>query len=58
MALPVDSMIVFSLRVNISGSKELKRYEAMKKGLIDICIDLSTETKYEDMIKENNNAED
>lgn len=33
-------------------SKELKRYEAMKKGLIDICIDLSTETKYEDMIKE------
>ena len=29
----------------------------MKKGLIDICIDLSTETKYEDMIKESNNAE-
>lgn len=40
-----------------SKSKELKRYEAMKKGLIDICIDLSTETKYEDMIKENSNAE-
>ena len=32
-----------------SKSKELKRYEAMKKGLIDICIDLSTETKYEDI---------
>ena len=32
-------------------SKELNKYEAMKKGLIDICIDLSTETKYENMIK-------
>lgn len=35
-------------------SKELKNYEAMKKGLIDICIDLSTDTNYADMIKKEN----
>lgn len=34
-----------------SKRKELIPYEAMKKGLVDICIDLTTNTNYSAMIK-------
>lgn len=37
-----------------SKRKELAPYEAMKRGLVDICIDLTTGTNYSAMIKKNN----